>query len=1132
MAQRIVEPIPSTYPPVKEEEEVLKTVPTPEPVPLRNMSPIVSPVIKKPRVVEPIKNRYEINREQMLSQPETMGIVRDYLINRKGTQWSERSDEEAVDAFIKHMRWINTNEVYTIGELRHAIASDDISKERIRKAYNVYDTLSNILENGDTSEALGGMWDYTKAVLASPSTWLGGFIGSKLATKAVTEGTKKIIMKNAIQEALKGGGQAAANEVIKSATKAKVATAVILGTLTDSGASTLQDYAYQLSRIEVGAQDKYDPVQGVISTLGGLAGGAAAYIPSAARGLSGMEGAAMKMGAAKELRKIAAKKVAVPKLQKSVKKLATNLKEWQDQLKDGKLGLKNTTEEMLNRVGWFFDIDDPDSITRIVIDSGADINFDARFTEEINNFARSLDQKTINAFNKVLKPTGVKFGQFLDQMAVAESSAGQALSRASKAKKYAQNFLLQSVANTKLDRSIVGTMVDDLGLPDEGYIGPEYARYAASLWRRALVSHPTTTALNVIGWSQAFGAKTIAEMLHGGSLGLAGYAGKMFNKDWGNKQLARSRALWQNQIYKTKMLLDPYSTVEAFHDMVEQLPKNIRRLADRSYFGGVDGTTSTEIYRMNPDNWFVKNAEKVSDIASTATFVKAQDVVTKAFSGLADLDRLSRLHYGRGIDDLLAKGETNLLTEDMWKTAILNMQKDTFSVDHTKAKGTLNKFAGLIEDISNAPYIGFLFPFGRFMNSSLGFMMEYSPLGLISVASKIYNNKAFTYTAQEKLARTVVGSVALATLFSASREHEKRGLQYSQVEDSTGTIRNRSNVAPESMYRIVSKMSELYSRGEGIPPEMWKELGNVMGPGQWSRQLTQGNALNDMIAALSSTSTSDEDRAEVMGVINTIMSGDLGPLAKGVSKTVGGIAAGFTRPIEPFNKFTGMALENDPAIDRRQASTLSEVMTQELTRYTNSIFAPLLGTAETEQGIPTIGVPKRAATRPEGDIHDPNPFASLLARKEEPAFNNIDRVLGMVNLPAFIMDKRTAVPELDHFLNKEVAPILNRRAKILLDDPRWRNAPQYIKVNQVREMLSEVREEVIQNLGEGSIGGYEDRLNDERRRWTGTYSLAEREMARRELGITTSDKELSRIQLEVMKEYIKNKKDFLEHIRQ
>jgi hypothetical protein len=1136
----------------KEEESVVTAAPTPAvpspsmvprvPTPIENTAPPMprpsAPTEKVssvpgPRTVVPVPNRYIVTKDMIRSNPEKMAAVRDYMIDRRGVQWRERSDEETLDTFVNHMRFVNTNEVSTIGEVRYTLSADEQRKEKARKAYEAYDVLSNFLENGDVSDALGGAYQYTKATLLSPSSWLGAFVGGKLVNKALTTGAKKLILDNAVKEAVKGGGAAAANEVIKAATKSKVKTALATGLIIDSGASTFQDYAYQLSRVNVGAQDEYDFVEGAIATLGGVVGAGIATVPAAARGLSGLDAAGLKMATSKKLKSISAGQTAAPKLEVSVKKLAKNLKDWEKMLKDGKLGLKTSQGDMLEKVGWFFDVDDPNSITRIVIDSGADIDLGdgVRFTEQIANFARDLPQKTLDDFNKILKPTGVKFGQFLDQMAVAESTSAQALNRASRAKKYATNFANLSAANTQLDRDIYKGMKDSLDLPEEEYVGPQYARYAASLWRRMLVSHPGTTALNVIGWTQAFGAKSIAEMIHGGTLGTTGFIGRMFNKQWGDKQLARSRALFQNQIYKTKMLLDPYSTVDGFLDMVDKLPEKMRKQIDRSYFGGVDGTTSTDIYHMNPNNFFVKNAERVSDIASTATFVKAQDVVTKSFSAVADLDRLSRLHYGRGIDDLMAKGDSKLLTEEMWETAIHNMLKDTFSIDHTRAKGTLNMFARIVEQISNAPYVGFLFPFGRFMNNALGFMMEYSPLGLFSVASKVYNNKAFTYNAQEKLARAVVGTTALYGLFKTSQGHEQQGLQWNQVEDSTGDITNKSNTAPESMYRIVAKMSELYARGEGIPMEMWKELGNVLGPGQWSRQLTQGNALNEIIAAMSSSAFSDEDRAEVMGVVDTLLKGDMSPVVQGLVKTGAGIASGYTRPLDVFNKLIGMGQENDPMIDRRMASTLSETMTQELTRYTNSLFSPFLGDQETENGVPVIGTPKRAATRPEGDIHDPNPFSTLFARREEPAFNNIDRVLGMVNLPPFIMDKRSAIPELDHFVNKEVAPILNRRAKNLLENAQWRNAPQYEKVNQVRQMLLDVREEVIQNLRTGTIGGPQVRLNDERSKWTASYSLSEREMARRELGITTPDRELSKMQLEVMKEYIKNRKEYLDYIR-
>jgi hypothetical protein len=135
----------------------------------------------------------------------------------------------------------------------------------------------------------------------------------------------------------------------------------------------------------------------------------------------------------------------------------------------------------------------------------------------------------------------------------------------------------------------------------------------------------------------------------------------------------------------------------------------------------------------------------------------------------------------------------------------------------------------------------------------------------------------------------------------------------------------------------------------------------------------------------------------------------------------------------------------------------------------------------------------------------------------------------MVSLPPFIMDKRSAVPAFDHFVNEEVAPILNNRAAQALRDPVFQGMPQNEKVKYVRDMLTSVRKEVIQNLGDGGIGGLQDQLNYERSKWSG-LSSAEREIAKMKMGITTPDNELSLMQIQVLREYIENEKKFRQYL--
>ena len=73
--------------------------------------------------------------------------IRDYMIDRKGVDYKELSDQEVVDDFVEHMRYFNANSVSTAGEVRFIGKADDMRKAKARRAYQIYDQLGNVFMN-------------------------------------------------------------------------------------------------------------------------------------------------------------------------------------------------------------------------------------------------------------------------------------------------------------------------------------------------------------------------------------------------------------------------------------------------------------------------------------------------------------------------------------------------------------------------------------------------------------------------------------------------------------------------------------------------------------------------------------------------------------------------------------------------------------------------------------------------------------------------------------------------------------------------------------------------------------------------------------------------------------------------
>jgi hypothetical protein len=233
--------------------------------------------------------------------------IRDYMVDRKGKQFLDMDKEELVDKFVAHMRYFNTNEFFTIDEVRY------VSKANEGKAYQIYDKLGNVFVNDGLGGAVGGVADYIGAIISSPSTYLGLGVGKVLTAfggKLSAEGVK-MAAKKAAREAIEkqskkvGSGKGklsdfrriakeAEDDVVRKAIRSRAKKNIGITAGADALVAGVQDASLQnYVRIETGAQDEYSGFQTILSSLGaGLGTGLSIYaIPKATgaseRGLSG-----------------------------------------------------------------------------------------------------------------------------------------------------------------------------------------------------------------------------------------------------------------------------------------------------------------------------------------------------------------------------------------------------------------------------------------------------------------------------------------------------------------------------------------------------------------------------------------------------------------------------------------------------------------------------------------------------------------------------------------------------------------------------------------------------------------------------------------------------------------------------
>lgn len=1020
--------------------------------------------------------------QDVWSNPELMTPIRNYMVKRKGNQWADRAPEEVLDAYKTHMRTVSAGETSLIGEIASTYRYTPEEKAEALKAYETYENLAPMWEQG-LGEGAEALWDYASAVinpLESPTTIISLGLG-----KAATSIFAKPIANQTIRTALKQGGKQAAQNVIKKQAFTNALKGAAAGAAFDAGAAGITDYAFQKEfEMELGARDAVDPKQTA------LAMGLNFALPTAigtGLQLRAGKGVGMTPDEAKGIRRtyqrVSAKRAA-PKLKESFGKLAANLsdEDWKNMAARGTgFDLKASQRQALDSA--FFDLENPDSVVRILSDSGVKLNFEeGRFTNNLIAHIKEMPddlRKPIEDDWKAI--TGTEFNDALDQVASIARESGEAMAERARAKQALESWMVKSIEEGKaLD-------ADD--------VPPQYMKYVQSTWKRLLVSNPATTAVNVQGWGIASGVRDASHMVQAAVTAL-----------YDPKQAANMVKAFKG---KAKLMSDIFGTAEMFEDVMQKAaPAYVRDALSRETFGGVANKTPAELYGVG-NGPIVRGTEAYAKWASKFTLVDAQDQLTRAFSGMAELDRQVTIKFGKSYSQLLKDGEEHLIDDKIWQRVVKTSLQDTFSFDYARSEGILRPFAQAVQSISNTPGLGFMFPFGKFMNNTVAFTIQHSVLGLPNLFRQAIKKDGYETT--EALSKIVVGSAALYTFMEYSSEQIKDGFQWNQVENDAGEVRDVQNLAPASQFMLAGRIFDSIRNGDVPDKTLWEELGKQLVIGEFA---DIGNSegvklVRSMLNWLSSSEEGgDQARQEFAGQ---------------ALKMMGNIGSGFTRPIDPINDTVGLATGNDTLTDRRMAETAGEQGFLQLTRYVDALLAPVLGEPEEPGDKPRLGVTARSISRPEGEIHDPNVAATTVGAKRSNPMRWLDKAAGMSNMAPFTLESRTAIPEFDRFVNGTLAPRADMAMKRLLGTDYFKKAEPSRRATMVKQTLSNLKEQLLNEMEEG-LHGLDPLVADQRRLYSMKPAVERRE-AQEVFGFEGGPRKLSPAELNLLNHYLKLRKE-------
>jgi len=1046
--------------------------------------------------------------EDVLANPEDMKRVRDYVTLRD-TNKASLSDKEALEEFSSYMRWFSSNTA-SVGSTAYSIATGtDEDRIKYGEGFKLWDEMA-------TGSAEDDYWsttkDYASAVLADPTTYLT-FGGGKLIEKAFTGAAGKAAAKKTIDMAVAAAAKRGVKEPAQKALRDQMMASVVRGTTLktvaattafEAGVSVIENVAYQKARIDTGAQEQFSFVDLSAQVALGAALGAGLGWGKTKLGIEGkFNDTGMKVDrAAAQRAQVAAKKAS----RRLKEVLAKKQVEWTKMVHEGlAFGANTPLQQSIGR--WFLDVNDKDSFLRIITAAGARIETRAggqAFTKSLMEFAAGMSDTEREVYDKMLKPLGTNFSDAMNVMASMMSTAGQDLNMASKAVKYVHEVQNIGVGRKRLDRHLeaIEKQLAEEAAGKGVEVPRDLPRYFLSSWKGLLTSTPFTTAANVRGWQMAYAANKVSDVVRMTTLYGVG-AVESLAKGKLSQKVLRANAIGKNIGFSLQTMLDPHLSAETFFDLMSRSSPSSLKKVSKELFGGVERGTA-EAYGVDPTALGFRWFEAYKGRAATFSLVKHQDAWTKGISGLTELDLQSREAFGRSLKDLIDSGETHLLTEDMWEKSIKQSLQDTFSEDLSGPHG-LGLLAKVVQDLSAHPVGGYVIPFGGFMNNLLAFTWRYSPLSIVMPMARAITGKVDDDLGKVA-SRSAVGAMALGYMVVSQGKLQEQGYQWFERPDGMGGVEDITNLSPENLYALAGRIGHNYAQGEGMSISLLDTMKQLIGPLDAIDTVANPSLLKDIFKYLAADQSSIEDKSDILTV------------AAYAAESLTGIAAGFTRPFEPFSRVVGSKeVGGEGAIPNRKEGGSVDRMVAGLTRYTTGLINALLG--EEQDGVRLVGTPRYSATE-EGPVKQSSWLNAMLGRKTGGKHTAIDTLLGMVDKPPYLAESFTSgIPEYDSFVNEELFPMLEQRAKSLLRNEAFKKLPKSRQIKMVDDLLKQTKNDINTMLEGYQIDGVDERVINERRKLLILDSSA-RNRAKESLGIRTPDHQLSIEQIDAIKRYI------------
>ena len=626
---------------------------------------------------------------------------------------------------------------------------------------------------------------------------------------------------------------------------------------------------------------------------------------------------------------------------------------------------------------------------------------------------------------------------------------------------------------------------------------------ALSLYKRLITAHLSTTGANVRGFQALVSLNTAADFVVGSlDLVTAGMS-KAVGATTGSPKFNASATKYYNRAYgryggalrRLTDTISPDIPVEYADAILEMNPKIMEKLfRDVAGDGGVQDTLA--MFNLDGESYkkMLKDAGLIKRVAGTAekylwksadaytkgiqvlTFARLQDNLTKRFAFGTNLNQQIMMKYGvppekffsnPDVEFTMAKPEFRELME---KAAYRTM-RETASVNWSTlpANNFMRKTARYVEQITNRSALGYVVPFGSFLNTTIATAGDLTGVN----AARYYIKslpKAFggnpsidpvTDEGAELLSKAIVGWSAIGlgvgtqvpmidekeVIGMPALDRVRNGYTFKQEPMPDGTVRNKEFEWPISLIRASSqaiahgmietdeynmaKVAKRLNTDENfreqflsaIPEDLWTDLTVQVGPGQALRDL------DDLGTSI--IQTWRKAKSGDVSVFSTILNVSAGAAAK--------VGSGFTRHFDPVTTAYGIFNDMNMNPDLRQGNKFMNDVGRYLTQLTGA-----------SEDLPRKTTPTRGIL-PKSDIDLSKQFFGMRMDKEPTL---VERMFNSAGSNIFLINDFKGTAKVRSFTNALLAPELQLQADLAMD-----KYPNFfgMKQDQKEQILGEIR---------------------------------------------------------------------------